>query len=616
MKKNSKIKRKLTVVIVLLFIGMALSASTSQSADQKDNLKENIKFVTVVQTFSQPIIKEEGQYSTIYVKEASALPMQPLNPMIPALIKTYEFPVGTKIIDVQVTTSEIKTMNTIKTVKPYPMPQASTSQKINTHETFNQEIYNSNDPYPSQFFDMRKGAGLNKDDQRVLFCSMKLYPVRYFPADNILEYIDQIEITVTYEEPKEKLTCLDPTYDLAIITPRKFASSLNRLVTHKNKYDMKTKLFTLEGDIIGQYEGRDDAEQIKYFIKHAIEEWGVSYVLLVGDIQKLPIRPTYPMYYYYYQAEDVLSDLYYADIYDYAHQFCSWDSNGNDKFGELYFDEVDLYPDVHLGRLPCSFRFESAVMVNKIITYEKQTYGKSWFNNLLLLGGDTHISGYTEGNEGEITNDIVAGFMPEFNPIRLWTSLGNFNAKEINKEINKGVGFIDYSGHGFETGIGTHPPMDPTWILYHTDDLFSLINKNKLPIIFFDACLTAKLDFDIEGLLQTLPPNLQAILNKLPINGSTVFPTFAWYFVKKIMGGAIASIGATRIAFGYVDQYFWFGSGGLLIYFFRAYDEGINLGQMLTQAQNDYIEGFYPDCFTLEEFILIGDPSLKVGGYP
>jgi len=316
------------------------------------------------------------------------------------------------------------------------------------------------------------------------------------------------------------------------------------------------------------------------------------------------------MYYYYYDTEDVLSDLYYADIYDDSHQFCSWDSNGNDKFGELYFDEVDLYPDVHLGRLPCSFRWEAAIMINKIITYEKQTSGKSWFNNLLLLGGDTHIEVW--GNEGEITNDIVAGFMPEFTSIRLWTSLGNFNAEKINNEINKGVGFIDYSGHGFETGLGTHPPSDPAWIFYYMNNLFSLLNRNKLPIIFFDACLTARLDFDIEDLRQILPPNLRAILDILPLDDSDVFPCFAWYFVKKILGGAIASIGATRVAYSYVDEYFWYGAGALSIYFFKSYSEGIKVGQMLTQAQNDYIEEIWPDYFTLEEFVLIGDPSLNV----
>jgi len=37
----------------------------------------------------------------------------------------------------------------------------------------------------------------------------------------------------------------------------------------------------------------DKAEKIKHFIKHVVDNWNVAYVLLVGDIKRLPIRTTY-----------------------------------------------------------------------------------------------------------------------------------------------------------------------------------------------------------------------------------------------------------------------------------------------------------------------------------
>jgi len=51
---------------------------------------------------------------------------------------------------------------------------------------------------------------------------------------------------------------------------------------------------------------------------------------------------------------DVLTDLYYADIYDEFGDFCSWDENNNGRYGETYhehhqtydLDGVDLFPDV------------------------------------------------------------------------------------------------------------------------------------------------------------------------------------------------------------------------------------------------------------------------------
>ena len=36
---------------------------------------------------------------------------------------------------------------------------------------------------------------------------------------------------------------------------------------------------------------------------------------------------------------------------------------------------------------------------------------------------------------------------------------------------------------------------------------------------------------------------------------------------------------------------------------------------MMTKAQNAYITDVPDDEFTVEEFILLGDPSLKIGGY-
>jgi len=39
--------------------------------------------------------------------------------------------------------------------------------------------------------------------------------------------------------------------------------------------------------------GRDNPEKIKYFIKTAVEQWGIKYVMLVGDYKKIPVRYVY-----------------------------------------------------------------------------------------------------------------------------------------------------------------------------------------------------------------------------------------------------------------------------------------------------------------------------------
>ncbi len=97
--------------------------------------------------------------------------------------------------------------------------------------------------------------------------------------------------------------------------------------------------------------------------------------------------------------------------------------------------------------------------------------------------------------------------MPDFKHIKLWGSKRNLSPITFNWAINKGAGFVEYAGHGFEHGWGTYKPnvlrnkmiisVDP---MYFTPYLQFLRNKDKLPIIFFDACLTAKLDFNLSDL--------------------------------------------------------------------------------------------------------------------
>ena len=127
-------------------------------------------------------------------------------------------------------------------------------------------------------------------------------------------------------------------YDLVIIAPEKFSTAIQPLIEHKNSHEIETFLKTTE-DIYDEYQGRDEAEQIKYFIKDAIEQNHVSYVLLMGGKQgqlsswHIPVR--------YSNLDDgdrytfFISDLYYADIYkNGTTDFEDWDSDGDGIFAE------------------------------------------------------------------------------------------------------------------------------------------------------------------------------------------------------------------------------------------------------------------------------------------
>ncbi|MCD6573047.1 MAG: peptidase C25, partial [Thermoplasmata archaeon] len=89
-------------------------------------------------------------------------------------------------------------------------------------------------------------------------------------------------------------------------------------------------------------------------------------------------------------------DLYYADIYKEGGEFDDWDSNGNGIFAEWKRAEeneppediIDLYPDAAVGRLACRNVKEIRDVVDKIINYENNAYGKEWTKRILVVSGD------------------------------------------------------------------------------------------------------------------------------------------------------------------------------------------------------------------------------------
>jgi len=592
--------------VSLLVVGILVLSGFGASAISESNNKEMIVLESI--TFTEPIIQEHDQYVEVRLDGATSYLREPGSPLLPIYTKLFTFPVGTTIKDVSCTFPYIEEITLSKEVIPASEPMPVTYFKVDNKEEVrvkNNNVYSSEDLFPKTRFEYKIGMGLD-GNTHVLFVAIQYSPIVYSPQKNILYYTPEATIKITYA-PSQPMIRFSDEYDLVVIAPSEFSASLQPLIDHKNGFGLTTTIMTTE-EIYAGYPGRDEAEQIKYFIKDALETLGADYVLLVGSIYKLPMRISMVSLWGF--DGDTLTDLYYSDIYDAEDQFSSWDTNNNDNFGEDE-DEVDLYPDVHIGRLACDSIGEVEVVVDKIIHYETETYGLGWFSNMIFIGGNTFR--WNPGYEGEENNEIIMEIMSDFNPTIIWTSKRNFNRRTINNAINEGAGFLDYSGHGFEHGMGTYPPFLNRLKFYFTPYIKDLVNEYKLPIMFFDACLTAKLDFILQDILDYKEYRVFNILAKiLNIDTSVPLPVFAWCFVKHEGGGAIATIGATRTAYGGVDS----GAGKMSIEFFSAYESSETLGQMMTQAQNEYITDVPNDAFTVEEFTLLGDPSLKIGGYP
>jgi hypothetical protein len=506
--------------------------------------------------------------------------------------------------------------------------------------------------YPKTNFYYTTNAGI-ADHEHVVFLTVKCYPVHYNPAANTLYYSDSLSINILYETPTNPMA-ISEEYDLVIIAPEKFTSNLQTLVDHKNSIGMDT-LFKTTEDIYNEYSGRDQPEQIKYFIKYAFDTYGIEYVLLVGGLKSMifaerrddtnqgskdwyvPVRYTNLYDGGSVQDPGYISDLYYADLYDGDGNFSSWDSNDDDIFAAwgkygVPTDEIDLFPDLYVGRLACRNKIEVNTMVKKIINYESGT-DPSWFEKMVVIGGDTFDDvASTNYYEGEVVNQKALDYMDGFEPVKIWCSHRDTGdlvpiPRDIISTVSKGCGFLDFAGHGSPERWNTHWPegfdedrVKGLW--WWNIPLFH--NGKKLPICVVGGCHNSQFNVTATSFL----------IDALWVYGP-VPECFSWLLTKKIGGGTIATMGNTGLGYGKVgdngdldgdgtdDPDCIEGLGGYLeTLFFKAYGvDGYDIlgetwGQAITQYLITYPGMTYKlDCKTVQQWPILGDPSLKIGGY-
>lgn len=593
------------------------------------------KYIELEFSFSYPEMVKCGNYWIVRVNETNhnryvLFDLNPGKPVLPVNISIFELVFGSEIINVEYNHS---TPQIIDLPGKLAFCTAVYDNMESTKIPMDKNIYESSEPYPLDWVSYHTGGGLS-DGEHTTFLVSRVYPVRYFPEDNQLQFIQTITVNISYMEPSKPILQDNDAYDLLILAPSSFTNSLQPLVNHKNKFGVKSNLVSLEQVYDNILSGRDEAEKIKLFIKQAIEESGIKYVLLVGGRKGQSFSWNLPMRYskviptdeQEYPEQSFISDLYFADIYNANGSFSSWDSNNDNEFSvwnNTVKDEMDLYPDVYFGRLPCRSTFEVRTMVSKIINYEKFP-NKKWFKNLILVAGDSYndINHY---NEGELISEKTVELMPGFNPVRVYARDGqDINKKTVNNAMNQGAGFAYFCGHGNPATWSTHyPPNGTKWVTgYGYRDMAFLMNLGKLPITVVGGCHNGQFDVTVLNLL---------IDFKYAYYHSTgISECWSEVLTRKFGGGAIATISNTGLGThgdGDIDNnticdYLEILDGWLELRFFELYGKenkdvlGANHGDTLTGYLNIFLgDETKMDVKMVQQWALFGDPSLKIGGY-
>jgi len=659
---NKKIKTIAVTTICTLFIISGLTTGLTIITPQKQPGQDYAIHKKSLQLrFHDLHIQQNPVYNELEIEGTNGILYEPGKPLLPLHTTALTLPFGTKIIDIQCTPQSIKNQVISQKIHPAPQPIKQGMDAITPQVVMDETIYTSDTYFPQNWFSLHTGGGLDTNGDHKTFITLRTYPIRYNSHQDNLMYTDHLDITIIYQTPSITPFPTNSDYDLVIITPsRLYDNSLHALMEHKNNIGVNTVIMTLR-DIYANYSGVDKPEQIKYFIKDAIETWGIKYVLLVGGLDSLiyakprddanqgtedwhlPVR--------YTNLDDgprepydpgFISDLYYADIYDSEGNFSSWDSNGDGIFAKWGGfggqDIIDFYPDVSVGRLACRNIWEVKIMTNKIMNYETGTADSSWYKKMVVVSGEAFDDPPTNYNEGELSTEKALSYMTDFEPVKLYSSNWETDpthtplTRNIIREVSAGCGHLFFEGHANPYSWTVHKPEDFDEY-YGGINIYQyplLTNGDKLPISVVVGCHNSQFNLSIVTSILDLSNSKHMWTYGVPVP-----ECWSWWLTRKIGGGSIATIGCTALGPALIGEYGDVDGDGVTepdciegyssymgIQFYKTCSENVDtLGEAHSGSIKKYLDTFpgmadQQDAKMAEQWALLGDPSLQIGGYP
>jgi hypothetical protein len=386
-------------------------------------------------------------------------------------------------------------------------------------------------------------------------------------------------------------------YPYLIITSSGLKSAFLPLAEWKTKKGIKATIVTVES-ILNTYTGRDAPEKIRNFLIHAYHD-GTIWVLLGGDEDVVPIRYAYPTDTSI--PPDVtnqqICDLYYSDVDG------QWDKDNDGVWGEPTKDNPDIYPDLFVGRVPCSDSVEAASFVEKLLLYEKNPGNGSaqYLTSALWICSD-QMRDYNGGSGQHIlaSQYVNSNFSQDLSTLIETPSGSAQNPSSPDgpnciQTMNQGWGITAVLAHGRPDGFVAKSNqtngVPKSWVLTSSGEndgnghLPSLSNQGKYGIMYSIACEQSAIDVD-----------------KYPQMGTG--PCVGELYPLSQNDGGVAFLGYTRSG--------WVGSSYMLLEKFLQYlfadstEHHLGIAEALSRC-------FYPSYRELDYgHNLFGDPEMPV----
>jgi hypothetical protein len=327
-------------------------------------------------------------------------------------------------------------------------------------------------------------------------------PVRQVSPNDLPDQYDDKSMASPFV-PTALPTVQGSPVEYLIITNAALEPQFDSLATWKTEKGVPTVVRTIEFIDANYPFGVDRAERIRMFIRDAYQQWGTVYVLLGGDTPIIPHRQGRTSF---FGGEYISTDLYYSDL-DF-----NWNADGDSLFGEGFIDtirtgdEVDLFPDVYVGRAPVETPFEASIFLNKVLTYE-QNPPPNFVTEALFAAEVMFPQDWVEGmsvslDGADLAENAITRMDGLLTPTRMyenWMPKAPLGAVQLTRlacidSLNVGFNLFYHGGHGFRNSmsVGDAALTNP--------DISPLINSPRtFGLVYSINCTSAAIEFESIG---------------------------------------------------------------------------------------------------------------------
>jgi hypothetical protein len=510
-------------------------------------------------------------------------------------------------------------------------------------------FYSNNRFLPTDFVALRDTSQLRKWK----IVSLTYSPFQYNPVSKMLRMIPSVNVTLSYQidttTPRKSKRMQDNVmdnrvknilenysearkwyelgissdssdlYNYVIITTDQIVSKSSKLTSFMANLTQRgfhPRIVT-ESDF-GHLDAQSPngrAEKIRKWLKDHYLEYGIEYVLLVGDpnpddptdenddVGDIPMKMCWPRYTEDDEHIDAPTDYYYADLTG------NWDLNDDELFGDYENDSgfggVDFMNEVYVGRISVYNNDTDSLdqILEKTILYAN-AQNTQWRRKILMpmsfldprtdsaMLAEAMIVDYMKDADFEYWRQYMKGSVCSLANSIYEPEEELVSGVTINKWKSNKYGMVWWSGHGNSKGayIGCHDCYDGTFM---SSSYTSELNDNYPAFVFQCSCTNG---------LPEEPENLQFSLLKQ---------------------GAIATYAASRVSWYMVadwekDAKYYCDNFSIGYYLAKnLVQQKMNAGQAFFDLKSDLGEnnnGYWDGCHWMNLFVmnLLGDPSIKL----